>query len=683
MPLLSLELAMIRKRGAGLLSVCTFTLAIVALSYAPAAHAWTAAPTAFEAIIVTAPTSGDRVLPPVLVLDQKALQDRQAQLLSGALRGIPGVSIRPNSRGESVVRIRGSEERQAAVFLDGAPLNVPWDGRVDLGVLPAQLISKIKVTKGAVPIEYGANAVAGAVDLQTWRDGDAREAKLDAGNLGQRGISGLGQFSHATADGLMQTTLAANILVRDALAVADRQSLQFGQPDDDARTNTDLDSRSVFAAVGWTGPAWSWRASILHADVERGIAPEAHIDPAVATPRYWRYPDWRLTQASLVSEGKLGDEATIRGVFWQQWFDQTIEAYRDSSYERLQSREDGQDRSFGGRTTLTHPLGPLAVRWSASAQASTHSQVDTRFPAGTPGPELDYEQRLGSLGVEADWPLNESIRTTFGIGLDAASTPQTGDKPAQGDQSASAFSAAAAWAINRQWTMTLSGGQRTRFPSARELFGEALGRFLINPDLLPERVSLFDLEISWRQQGRFVSINPFWQHSQDTLSQRVVRVNGKSLRQRFNLPGSRSWGVDVYAGFPISPSVTAEFGGSWLRTSVEVSPEFSLRRLPQRPGHDAFAALDWQSWGKLDVRAEVRDVGAAFDIGPDGEAVALPGGTEFGFRLSHPLPQTQALPPARLIFSLDNAFNASIEPQLGLPAPGRTYRVGIEFGDFL
>jgi len=664
-------------------SGCTFSLAIVALSGTPPAHAGTEPPTQLEAIVVTAPASGDRVLPPVLVLDQKALRDRQAQLLSEALKGIPGVSIRPNSRGESVVRIRGSDERQAAVFLDGAPLNVPWDGRVDLAVLPAQLISKIKVTKGAVPIEYGSNAIAGAVDLQTWRDGDAREAKLDAGNLGQRGVSGLGQFSHPTADGLLQTTLAANIFVRDALAVADQQALRFGQPDDDARTNTDLDSRSVFAAVGWSGPAWSWRASVLHADVERGIAPEAHIDPAVATPRYWRYPDWRLTQASLVSEGKLGDEATIRGVFWQQWFDQTIEAYRDSSYERLQSREDDQDRSYGGRMTLTHPLGPLALRWSASAQTSTHSQVDTRFPAGTPGPELDYEQQLGSIGVETDWPLNESVRTTFGIGLDAASTPQTGDKPAQGDLSAPAFSAAAAWAINPQLTMTLSGGRRTRFPSARELFGEALGRFLLNPDLLPERVSLLDLEINWRQQGKFVSINPFWQHSQDTLSQRVVRVNGKSLRQRFNLPGSRSWGVDLYASLPLSPSVTAELGGSWLRTSVEVSPEFSLRQLPQRPGHDAFAALDWQSWGKLDIRAEVRNVGAAFDIGPDGEAVPLAGGTEFNFRVSRPLAWTRAFAPARVVFSLDNAFNALIEPQLGLPAPGRTYRVGIEFGDFL
>ena len=63
--------------------------------------------------------------------------------------------------------MRGSEERQTAVFLDGAPLVVPWDGRIDLGLIPAGLIGRIEIRKGAVPIEYGTNAVAGVVDLQS------------------------------------------------------------------------------------------------------------------------------------------------------------------------------------------------------------------------------------------------------------------------------------------------------------------------------------------------------------------------------------------------------------------------------------------------------------------------------------------------------------------------------------
>lgn len=84
-------------------------------------------------IVVTAPGNVGRVQPPVVTLGPDALIDRQPRSIADALRGLPGVSVRPNSRGEVVSRVRGAEERQTQVFLDGAPLTVPWDGRINWG----------------------------------------------------------------------------------------------------------------------------------------------------------------------------------------------------------------------------------------------------------------------------------------------------------------------------------------------------------------------------------------------------------------------------------------------------------------------------------------------------------------------------------------------------------------------
>jgi iron complex outermembrane recepter protein len=121
-----------------------------------------------EALItVTAPAAPGRVATPIVGLSGEALLDRQPRSVADALRGLPGVSVRTNSRGETVARVRGSDERQTLVFLDGAPLAVPWDGRVDIGLLPAGLVGGLVVRKGAGAIEYGANAVAGVVDLTT------------------------------------------------------------------------------------------------------------------------------------------------------------------------------------------------------------------------------------------------------------------------------------------------------------------------------------------------------------------------------------------------------------------------------------------------------------------------------------------------------------------------------------
>jgi outer membrane receptor protein involved in Fe transport len=95
-----------------------------------------------------------------LVVTAGQLLLEQPAGLDQALDRMTGVMARVNSRGESVVRVRGAEERQTAVFIDGAPAAVPWDGRLDLGVLPVGLIGRVEVVKGAAPIEYGTNAVS-------------------------------------------------------------------------------------------------------------------------------------------------------------------------------------------------------------------------------------------------------------------------------------------------------------------------------------------------------------------------------------------------------------------------------------------------------------------------------------------------------------------------------------------
>ena len=48
---------------------------------------------------------------------------------------IPSARVVTNSRGETPLMIRGAPERHVQVFLDGIPLNLPWDERADLRIL--------------------------------------------------------------------------------------------------------------------------------------------------------------------------------------------------------------------------------------------------------------------------------------------------------------------------------------------------------------------------------------------------------------------------------------------------------------------------------------------------------------------------------------------------------------------
>lgn len=635
--------------------------------------------TAEEALLtVTAPVWRGRVMSPGVELDTDALVDRQPRSVADALRGLPGVIIRPNSRGESVPRVRGSEERQTQVFLDGAPITVPWDGRINLDLIPAGLIGGITVRKGAVPIEYGANAVAGVVDMTTRRGGAEGEGHgvagvYQLGTYNSQTMSAVGSFGVGRTD----VTIAAGHMSQEALPVADLSRLPYSQDDSGRRTNTQASTGSVFAALGGElGDTVDWRASVLHFGGSRGVAPESDRDPAVFAPRYWRYPDIDFTQATIGMNARLAPAVNLNVTGWQQWFEQTIDAYRSVDYARLRSSEHNDDTTTGGRVTLTNPAGPVTLRWSGTAQSTTHVQTDTAYPPGIPGPDLTYRQNLFSLGVEADVPIAQGTRFTAGVGYDISTNPLTGDKPAQPDSSAPAFSLGLYHRFDQNWGLTLTGGRRTRFPSARELFGEALGRFLPNPDLKPETVWMADAELTWASKGVSVTLNPFYQRTTDGISQRVVRVGNASLRQRYNVSGATSYGLDALAVFPLGESWSFQLAGTALSANADEGAA-PFRRQVQRPGYEATAAVDWAPKGLFDVRAEVRFIGDAVDLGPDGKEAALPAATELNMRVAVPIIRFEGGTRLSITAAVDNMTNAFIEPQLGLPLPGRTIRMGI------
>ncbi len=635
-----------------------------AAQIAAPAEAVTAPEDAF--ITVTAPARPGRVATPLVGLSAEALLDRQPRSVADALRGLPGVSIRTNSRGETSPRVRGGEERQTLVFLDGAPLAVPWDGRIDLGLIPAGIIGGLSVRKGAGAIEYGANAVAGVVDLQTRQAGIVAQAQ--AGPFGMANLSA----AAALPLGALTLTLGAAHQAQDALVVARAAALPFTQPDTRRRLNSDLAATSLFGAIGGAAGALSWRASVLHIDARRGISPESDRDPAVAAPRYWRYPDWQLTQAQFAIEAPIG-AVTARTVVWRQWFGQRIEAYRDASYTALRGREDNDDDMLGGRFTLSHALAGATLRWSLSGQRGDHLQTDTAFPPGTPGQALHHAQVLASGGVEADIALPGAAALTLGLALDRASYPLTGDKPVQPARQASAFSAAVKAPLAGGLALTISGGRRNRFASAREMFGEALGRFLPNPDLAPEQVWLADAELAWRRDGLTVTLVPFWARTLGSIGQRVVRVNGVNLRQRFNQSAATSLGIDAAVQARLMTGLTIELTGSALNASADGQPQL------QRPFHEAMAAIDWAPGDAFDLRAELRRIGPARDQDIDGSLARLPPATEINLRARAAI-ITLGSNRVSATASVDNITGAAVFPQLGLPLPGRTLRIGLMLG---
>jgi iron complex outermembrane receptor protein len=650
-------------------------LAIVAL--ASGAHAQSS----IEEIIVTAPQTERRALQPSVELDRAQIVERAPVALTDVFKGLPAVGIRTNSRGEAVLRLRGSEERQTGLFLDGAPLSVPWDGRVDLSALPAGLVETVRVTASAAPIEYGPNAVLGVVDIQTPVSVTPGLRSLQAELATENGasVSALGGASAAGLDWVF----GGGWRTSDGEAVSDPSVIPYGPRRDGRRVNTDLESRSLFIGAGREFDRGAARVSWFSVDADRGIANAGHIDPAVGNPRYWRYPHWRFDQLTLNAGMDAGAQMRLRTVTWYQHFEQTIDQYTDDSYSELAASQDDEDNTLGARVVLERPFDDFDLRLVTNAQLTRHDQVDTDHAAGTRGPMQTWQQNIYSVGAEADTSAGEDVLLSAAVSYDMATTPKTGGHDAYDDLSDWAASMAVRWYPSDTWQVAGTLGQRTRFPSLRELYGEALGKFLLNPDLEPETALLGDVTLEhFALDGELrFRLTPWVLRVEDTLSRRNVMVDGVPLRQRYNLEGSEGRGLEAGIDWNVDDRLELRLRGNWQDLEARRGEDGTRPALYQRPELQASLVADWIIAPDWDLFLEVRHTGTALDEAEDGSVVELPTSTTIGFRLFRTVRQDDD-GEWRVYAGVDNLSDDLILPQLGLPQPGRTASLGIRFERF-
>jgi len=89
--------------------------------------------------------------------------------LEQALREMPLVRVRQNSRGEAQPSLRGATDRHIAVLVDGVPLTLGWDHRTDLSIIPLTAARSIHLLRGLSSVLYGPNVLAGVVSINVAR----------------------------------------------------------------------------------------------------------------------------------------------------------------------------------------------------------------------------------------------------------------------------------------------------------------------------------------------------------------------------------------------------------------------------------------------------------------------------------------------------------------------------------
>ena len=612
--------------------------------------------------------------------------------LEQALREMPLVRVRSNSRGEAQPSLRGATDRHIAVLVDGVPLTLGWDHRTDLSIIPLTAARSIHLLRGLSSVLYGPNVLAGVVSIDVARGAERLEAPSPAtfsAALDENGGSILGGsaarlFDSGSGQWLVQG--GGGFRDRPGISLPGSDSIS-GDPDlltgdGDLRLNSDVRHKDAFVSVRYQGNEGGWMSLTASGfDVKRGVPPEIHE----ANPRLWRYPD--QTRVITAFSGGTGPEETRWGTgdleasLGIDIGSFRIEQFDTPAYQSVIEEEEGEDRTVTLRVLGEHTIGE---RGDVRA-ALTYGDVFHAERLTSTG-ERDFRQRLWSLGSEVEWRFDDlpgweglgATRLNMGLSVDGADTPESGGQPT--------FGRLGDWGA-RLGVSSLTGGgslllhggvsRRARFPSLRELYSDALGRFVPNPGLAPEILTGVELGLTWELEGVDIQVVGFRQVLSDGIVTIGVQTPDGPKRQRVNRDGIRSTGLELVASG--GWRAVRYSGDLTLQQAWQIEDSGGLRTRPEYEpsvvgGFDVGAPIP----GELTLSGEYRFVGRQFCLNPDSATMdRLRRTHRFDLRLRRlfAVEGRSVLANMDVLVSVTNLTDKAIFDQCGLPQAGRTFRV--------
>lgn len=599
-------------------------------------------------------------------------------------RMLPAAHVATNSRGQTILYLRDSADRQTAQFFNGALINVPWDNRVDISFLPSAMLGGVTVSKGVPSVVYGTNTIGGAVNfrtrsLKTQDNLTKLELTGSVPGLGGASILRMGRNNN------FSYTVEAGFSKQYDYPIPDGATLPYSQPSSDTRVNTDNQHFNLFFEGTKrfdTGARLS--ATLFHVDAEKGVAPESNLNPDQTSVRYWRYPTIRQSMFILSGQVPMDSNTQIRGSAWFNRYTQDIHQFQSVDYEDLDQTQNDLDLTGGLRLILEQEIGKGQLDIALNALTTQHDQTIVPYLMGNAQADSNdtYGQQIYSIGAEFSYPLTEKISSMVGLSYEGSAITNTGPWEAEGFESYKSsklsLSAGLRYQISDQLLFRTSVGRKPRFPTMRELYGGALGKFVPNPNLKPVTAYLGEAAIEWRGTTFSSSMTTFLTRTYDTIGKTTIQQGPNAGKeQRINLDGTRVWGLETTAA--VNPAESLTIDGSFTYMHIRGFFEGDPRKLDEKPTWLGKLNITYDFTDRLSILSQTEYTGGIYSRTEQNTFVLLPDALIFDGRLSYQLFQLGGtFSGGEIFFRVNNITNGLRILQLGLPGPGRRFLGGIK-----
>ncbi len=587
---------------------------------------------------------------------------------------IPSGRIRTNSRGESILFLRGAGERQLGLFFDGVPINIPWDNRFDLSFLPPEIVGSVIVNSNATSALLGPNVLGGAVNLNTYEratDGYSTNIKLQGSNAESYYLS-LSNYGK-----IDKFNYIANISYKDSKGdIFSRnapETLNFQDNQSNLRTNTEKQQLSGYIRGEYDFGFNKSGLSFLFINANKGIAPETHLEKEKT--RFWKYPEWNRILVTLNSETYFFEQLRLNSTFWFDNFSQQIDSYDSADYRRIVEVQKDKDMTFGARLGLGYMINrDHRLTFVLNGLSTNHrEQLDQK-------PETEFAQNILSTGLQ--YHGNFGIFNLLGgVLYDYSITPKTGLFVEAKNSSLGDFALFlnANYYLSDKLTIFGNFSKRTRFPTMREAYSGALNRFKVNPDLKPETGILTELGLKADFKEFYFQLSGFYNNYDDLIAQKKLSAAEDSLRRRMrvNIADASISGVELEFGYYGIENLSLHGHFTFMKAKGRQEGK-ELEYLDNKPEMLSGLFLNYKLPYNFTIQLESEVIGVQYETDPikTDQFVKIDGVFKLNGRIAYRLPKFIGI-NSEIYIRANNIFDAYHVFQLGLPESGRTIYLGL------
>jgi iron complex outermembrane receptor protein len=609
-----------------------------------------------------------------------SLKQTDAQSLSQLAVAIPSTFFQTNSRGEALIFIRGVGDRRTEVFWDGILLNLPWDRRYDLQMVPSNLIGNVIVSNGSASVLYGSNTMGGSVDIATMEReeegfGGTAQFTYGDGNMYDLAVTHDGRFKKFNYITNVSYFKRGGLLLDDEsydLANSDSPEMIAQNDNSKIRTNSDEERLNIYSRGEYAiTDKSSIGLSFLYTIGEKGVVPEGFDDD----PRCWRYPEYSRSITALNFNSQLTEDQHFKAVVWFDQFDQMIDSYTDMTYSERDERVSDEITTFGTRLAYDwnfndkHWLTASASSYFTSADETT-SPIENQVIAD--GETLDYSELLYDLGLEYRIKLIDNLVISAGGLFSGQENPKTGEYIELEGKNENDFSGifGAKYFINANTNIFANVSRKVSYPSLRQAYANDPKKYAPNPDLAPEHGVLSEIGMDYSRNDFDFKVAGFYNSYTDMIVKSRLKDDSEGRKYiRENLAEGYIAGLETIVAWnstskmKVNASLTAMQG-----KGKENGEEENLNYVPDFMGN---MSVKYRLPHQITPSIEMDYIGKQFD----GEDEIDPS-FFLNARVSYILPlHGTAL---EVFVRCNNILDEQRIQQLGLPAPGRTAMCGIK-----